>query len=212
MFENRTDAGEQLADRLESEGIEADIVVGIPRGGLPVAAPVAKRLNAPLDIVAAKKMGLPGNPELAIGAAASDGSAWINDAVVDQYGVDDEYLESERERAAETAAEKLETYRVERPEPDFEGERVVVVDDGIATGATARACLRQLREAGAEQVVLAVPVGPRDTLDELEDEADRVVAVERPSYFGAVGRFYRDFGQVTDEEAREYLGGASSAV
>jgi predicted phosphoribosyltransferase len=206
MFQDRTDAGEQLADLLERRGTDADLVLGIPRGALPVARPVADRLDAPLDIVAAKKMGLPGNPEFAIGAAASDGSVWINDEAVARHGVDEEYLEAERERAVETARGKIEKYRGDRPAPDMEGKSVVVVDDGVATGATARACLRQVTNAGAARVVLAVPVGPPSSLSDLESEADEVVAVEEPTSFGAVGAHYRDFGQVTDEEAMEYLG------
>ncbi|MFB6206830.1 MAG: phosphoribosyltransferase [Haloglomus sp.] len=211
MFQDRADAGEQLADRLEERGVEADVVLGIPRGALPVARPVADRLDAALDIIAAKKMGMPGNSEFAVGAAAADGSAWIDDELVERYGIDEEYLEAERERAAETAREKLETYRGDRPEPDLEGKRVVVVDDGVATGATARACLRQIRAADAARVVLAVPVGPPASLSELEPEADKVVAVEEPASFTAVGAFYRDFGQVTDEEARQYLGWTADA-
>jgi putative phosphoribosyl transferase len=206
MFQDRTDAGEQLADLLVERGIEADLVLGIPRGALPVARPVADRLDAPLDIIAAKKMGMPGNEEFAIGAAASDGSAWLNDAVLERHDVDEAYIEAERERAAETAREKLAKYRGDRPAPDIEGKRVVVVDDGVATGATARACLRQVLGENAERVVLAVPVGPPESLSELESEADEVVAVEEPAQFGAVGAFYRDFGQVSDEEARQYLG------
>jgi putative phosphoribosyl transferase len=211
MFQDRTEAGERLADRLAEHGVEADLVLGIPRGALPVAQPVADRLDAPLDIVAAKKMGAPGNPEFAIGAAASDGSAWIDDAVVERHDIDEAYVAAERERAAETAREKIATYRGDRPAPDIEGRRVVVVDDGVATGATARACLRQVRDAGAARVVLAVPVGPPESLAELEAEADAVVAVERPHDFGAVGAHYHDFGQVSDAEARRYLGWTAEA-
>ncbi|MFB6302449.1 MAG: phosphoribosyltransferase [Haloferacaceae archaeon] len=206
MFQDRTDAGERLADLLERRDVDADLVLGIPRGALPVARPVADRLDAPLDIVSAKKMGLPGNPEFAIGAAASDGSVWLNDEVVERHDIDEDYIEAERERAVETAREKIEKYRGDRPEPDMAGKTVVVVDDGVATGATARACLRRVRNADAGRVLLAVPVGPPESLSALESEADQVFAVETPATFGAVGAFYRDFGQVTDEEAMEYLG------
>jgi len=205
MFEDRDDAGEQLADLLAEHDVEADVVLGIPRGGLPVARPVADRLDASLDIVTAKKLGLPGNPEFGIGAAASDGSVWINDEVVRTHDVGEEHIENERERAAETAREKLRTYRGDRSPPDLEGKTVVVVDDGVATGATARACLRQVQNAGVERAILAVPVGPPDALTDLEYDADEVLTVASPPHFGAVGAFYRDFTQVSDREAREYL-------
>ncbi|MEF8857604.1 MAG: phosphoribosyltransferase family protein [Halolamina sp.] len=204
MFDNRTDAGEQLAERLHTEGVHADVVLGIPRGALPVARPVADRLDLPLDIVAAKKMGAPNNPEYAIGAAAPDGSAWLNDEAIQQLDVSDAYLESAREQAAETAREKEETYREGPPEP-IEGRRVLLVDDGVATGATMLASIRRLKSGGAESIIVAVPVGPPSTLDRIRQEADEVIALEEPARFGAVGRFYRNFGQVTDEEAQEYL-------
>lgn len=207
MFANRTEAGRQLAAALVERGVEADLVLGVPRGGLPVAREVADHLDVPLDVVAAKKMGAPGNPELAIGAVASDGSDWLNDDLVTRIGVDDDYLAAERERAAETAREKEETYRKGRPFPDVEGKTVLVVDDGLATGATATACVRRLKHTDAGRVVLAVPVGAPDSIDDLREEADEVVAVEEPAYFGAVGRHYRDFAQVTDEEARACLEG-----
>lgn len=204
MFQNRTTAAELLADELVERGIEADIVLAIPRGGLPLGRVVADRLDAPLDIIVAKKLGAPANPELAIGAAASDGSLYRNEAIIDELDVGEAYVEAEAENAAETAREKEETYRTGEP-PDLVGRRVVIVDDGLATGATAIACIRKAVAAGAEHVVLAVPVGSPESLDEAAREADEVVAVEEPVPFGAVGRHYRDFSQVTDEEAMEYL-------
>lgn len=205
MFENRTEAGAALADEFESRGLDPGLVVGIPRGGLPVARPVADRFDAALDVVAAKKLGLPNNPEYAIGAVASDGSAWIDEAAVERHDVSGDYLAAERARAAETAAEKAETYRAGRDGLALAGRRVAVVDDGVATGATARACLRQVREGDAAWTALGVPVGPPGSLADLETEADAVVAVERPANFSAVGQFYRDFEQVTDAEAMACL-------
>ncbi|WP_416838269.1 phosphoribosyltransferase [Haloferax sp. DFSO52] len=205
MFADRKDAGRRLADLLDEQGEEADLVLAIPRGGLPVGREVADRLMAPLDVVVASKVGAPGNPELALGAVAGDGSAWWNDELLSYLDVDDEYLEREREREAETAREKVLLYRGDGPLPDVEGKRVIVVDDGVATGATARACLRQVVASGAERVVLAVPVAPPNTVRELADECDAVVTVESPEAFGAVGVFYRDFSQVSDEDAAAYL-------
>ena len=205
MFQDRTDAGERLGAELSRRGVEADVVLGIPRGGLPVARPVAEELGADVDVVVASKIGAPGNPELAIGAVSSDGSVWLNDALVHRLGVPETYIDAQREEEAAYARGKAERYRNGEYVPDLEGERVVVVDDGVATGATARACLRQVDEAGAERVVLAVPVGSPDSVAEIESEADDVVALETPTDFGAVGQFYREFGQVSDEKAMGYL-------
>ncbi|MFW6320298.1 MAG: phosphoribosyltransferase [Halohasta sp.] len=205
MFTDRTDGGEQLADRLIEAGVDADLVCAIPRGGLPVGRAVADRLDAPLDVVVASKLGAPSNPELAIGAVAGDGSFWLNDQLVAQIGVDDAYIEREREREAAVAREKVADYRGGDPLPDVEGMCVVLVDDGIATGATAIACLRQLRAADAAEVILGVPVAPPSARADLADEADRIVIVDEPRSFGAVGRYYREFGQVSDAEAIDLL-------
>jgi putative phosphoribosyl transferase len=205
MFTNRTEAGARLADALAEAGVDPDIVLAVPRGGLPVGRAVADRFDVPLDVVIAVKLGAPENPELALGAVAGDGSVWLNDDLVTDLGVGDGYLDRVRRETAETAHEKVETYRDDGPLPDLAGKTVVVVDDGVATGATVRACLRQVRAGDAERVVLAVPVGAPDVLDDLRSEADDVIAVERPAGLGAVGLHYRDFRQVSDGEARSFL-------
>lgn len=204
MFRDRTEAGAQLADALVERGVEADVVLAIPRGALPLGRPVADRLDAPLDVVVAKKLGAPDNPELAIGAVAENGALWLNDDIIERIGVSETYVERQREAEAEGARAKADRYR-EGPPPDLTDERVVVVDDGVATGATMRACLQRVRDERPASVVVAVPVGPRDTLSELERLADEVVALERPAVFRAVGAHYETFGQVTDEEATSYL-------
>jgi predicted phosphoribosyltransferase len=204
-FDDRTDAGERLAAELVDRGIDADLVLAIPRGGLPLGRAVADALDVPLDIVVASKIGAPGNPEYAIGAVASDGNAWLDDETIARLGVADAYVERERERELETAREKASRYRGDRAPPDLTGKTVVVVDDGVATGSTAIAALRLVREGGAERVVLAVPVGPPGTVSELDAVADEVVVLRTPASFGAVGAFYDRFDQVTDEEAMAYL-------
>ena len=204
MFRDRTDAGEQLAEMLGEAGVAADVVLAIPRGGLPLGRAVADRLDAPLDVVVARKMGAPNNEELAMGAVAEDGTRWLNEDVVERLGVDESTVGDAAETAKDGAKEKAAAYR-DGPPPDLGGQRVVVVDDGIATGATMRACLAMVREAGPAELVVAVPVGPPDTLAELVDAADQVVAVEQPAAFRSVGAYYRDFGQVSDEEAQRYL-------
>ncbi|MFB6309116.1 MAG: phosphoribosyltransferase [Haloarculaceae archaeon] len=205
MFRDRADAGQQLADVLEERGIEADLVLAIPRGALPVARPVADRLGAPLDVVVARKIGAPTNPELALGAVADDGTAWLNDDLIERLGVADDYLRQTRAGERANAKEKFDRYRGERGPLDVTGKRVVVVDDGVATGATMRACLLRVRAGDPARVVAAVPVGPPDTLADLRSVADEVIAVETPENFRAVGRHYERFDQVTDEQARTYL-------
>jgi len=205
MFDDRADAGERLAAELEARDLEIDVVLGIPRGALPVARPVADALDAELDVVVARKIGAPQNPELALGAVASDGSVWYNDDLIARVDVSEEYLEETRVEEAANAREKADRYRETEGLPDLEGKRVAVVDDGVATGATATACLRQIQESGAEWVGLAVPVGSPRSVDELERETDEVIALQTPADFRAVGQYYRNFGQVTDEEAITYL-------
>jgi predicted phosphoribosyltransferase len=204
-FTDRTDAGERLAEALRERGVEADVVLAVPRGGLPLGRAVADALGAPLDVVVAKKIGAPGNPEYALGAVASDGSVWRNEEALGYTGADEEYFERARREEAESARRKAGRYRGDRPEPDLAGKRVVVVDDGVATGSTMRACLQSVREAGAERVVVAVPVGPPDTIADLEEMVDEVVCLQTPGGFRGVGQFYDRFDQVTDEEAMEYL-------
>ncbi|WP_159904699.1 phosphoribosyltransferase [Salinirussus salinus] len=205
MFRDRRDAGRQVAELLEGHDIEPDVVLAVPRGGLPVGRAVADALGVPLDVVVARKLPAPGNPELAVGAVAADGTVWLNDGYVADLGVDESYVEQATEREREAAARKLARYRGDRPAPDLAGKVVAVVDDGLATGATVRACVRQVRDAGAARVVVAVPVGPPDTVERLREEADEVVCVETPPHFGAVGQFYESFPQVSDEEAMGYL-------
>lgn len=204
MFTDRTDAGEQLAESLADRGVDPDIVLTIPRGGLPVGRAVADRFGVPLDVVVASKMGAPDNEELAVGAVAEDGSVWRNDDLIREMDVDDDYLDDVREREQAVAEGKAATYR-EGEFPDVAGERVLVVDDGVATGATMRACLQRVRDDGPDYLIAGVPVGPADTLDTLLDIADDVASVETPPAFRAVGAYYEDFPQVTDDEAQTYL-------
>jgi predicted phosphoribosyltransferase len=205
MFRDRTDAGTQLARELTDRGVEADIVLAVPRGGLPLGRVVADELGVPLDIIVAKKIGAPNNPEFAVGAVSSDGHVWLNDEAIDYQGIDRDWVASRREEEEQNASEKAERYRGDRDPPDLTDRRVVVVDDGVATGATATACVRTVAAAGARRVVLAVPVGSPRTVSELGSEADEVVCLQTPSNFYAVGQFYENFRQVSDEEAMALL-------
>lgn len=205
MFTDRTDAGRQLAAVLDDLDIDADIVLAVPRGGLPVGRVVADSLRVPLDIVSARKLGAPSNPELAIGAVAADGTVWLNDSLLSRLKIEEAYLDDQIRSQRRAAVEKIARYRGDRPPVEYTGQTVLIVDDGVATGATTIACIRQLKNAGAGRVILAVPVAPPETVARLETEADEVICVETPPNFGAVGRFYRSFDQVSDEEAKRYL-------
>lgn len=205
VFNDRRDAGRELASALDERGITADIVLAIPRGGLPLGYEVATALDVPLDIIVARKMGAPNNPEYAIGAVGTDGSAWRNEDAIQRLSVSEEYVERTRKTEAENAKSKAARYRKSDTDIALTDKTVLIVDDGVATGATARACLLQARNAGAARVILAVPVGPPDTITDLESMADDVVCLETPRSFRAVGQFYQDFGQVSDEEAMTYL-------
>ncbi|MDT3434034.1 phosphoribosyltransferase family protein [Haloarcula sp. 1CSR25-25] len=206
-FENRRAAGRQLAEALRERDVAVDIVLAIPRGGLPVARPIADALGAPLDIAVAKKIGAPNNPEFAIGAVAADGSAWLNTDVIEQREISREYVASTRAEMAEAARQKARRYRDSESSPSLTGKRVCLVDDGVATGATVRACIEQVRQADPERLVLAVPVGSPRAISELEALVDEVVCLEMPSAFRAVGQYYEQFEQVSDEEAMSYLAG-----
>lgn len=203
-FADRTAAGQRLGEELTAQDIVGDIVLAIPRGGLPLGRAVADTLDLPLDIVVAQKMGAPRNPEYALGAVASDGSVWLNESAIDQLDIDAGYIEEEHVATAVAARQKADQYRSEHGPPELTKKTVIIVDDGIATGATARACIERVQNAGAAHCVLAIPVGSPRTIDELR-ENNAVVCLETPRNFRAVGQFYDRFDQVEDEKAMTYL-------
>jgi predicted phosphoribosyltransferase len=204
IFANRVEAGERLGDALRPLAGSNAIVLAIPRGGVIVAEAAARALGAPLDVVVPRKIGAPGNPELAIGAVAP-GIRVLDRRMVVGLGVSDAYLD--REIAAQEAEieRRQHAYRQGRPQQPVEGRVAIVVDDGVATGSTAVAALRWAREQGAERVVLAVPVAPPQSLERLRAEADDVVVLETPSPFFAVGEWYRDFDQTSDRQVVDAL-------
>jgi predicted phosphoribosyltransferase len=210
-FADRAAAGRALGERLAELLGDFDrrrlLVLGLPRGGVVVAAEVAETLDTPLDAFVVRKLGLPGQPELAMGAIAGGGVLVRNEDVISRARVPDEVVE----RVAASERVELERrereYRGDRPAVDPAGRLVILVDDGLATGATARAALRALRLASPVGVVLAVPVAPRRTVQELAGDADRLVALAQPQPFAAVGHYYRDFSPTTDDEVRALLRG-----
>lgn len=211
MFADRRDAGEQLAASLTHLAGEDVVVLGIPRGGVEVAAIVAGALGAPLDVVIPRKIGAPGNPELGLGAVAGDVEV-LDDRLIRLLGVSDEYLRGEIDTQREEIARRSAAYRGDRPEVPLEGKLAVVVDDGVATGGTAAAAVRWARARGASRVILAVPVAPAEAVWRLSKEADEVRVLAQPEPFYAVGQWYRDFPQVEDQRVIELLSGPSGAA
>ncbi len=216
-FKDRREAGRLLALRLLDWADRRDIdvvVLGIPRGGVIVAAEIAARLHAPLDVFLTHKLGAPGNPELAIGAIAGDGTLLLDERLVRDLGIPRSYIEREREAQLRSMQARAERYRQGRAPLDVQGRCVILCDDGIATGATALAALESLRKRQPARVILAVPVGPAPSIEALARACDEVVALATPEPFYAVGRFYLRFEQVTDEQVISALtpGGSDNST
>lgn len=207
-FHDREDAGQQLAERLATSAWPPPLVVlALPRGGVPVAAVVARRLGAPLDLLLVRKIGSPWNPELAVAAVVDAGAPElvVDAAIARSEGADDAYIRGEMRRQWELIVQRRQRYLSGRAPVDVQGATVIVVDDGIATGTTVRAALAALRRRGAARIVLAVPVAPRDTLARLRAQVDDIVCLAEPSPFLAIGLHYGDFHQVGDDEVLEAL-------
>jgi len=209
-FPNRAEAGRLLAEKLENYAGRSDVVVlGLPRGGVPVAYEVAQRLGAPLDVFVVRKLGVPGFEELAAGAIASGGVRVLNEDVVRALPNADQLIESVTEKETVELERREQTYRDGRPAPELRDRAVILVDDGLATGATMRAAVAALRQRGVAKIVVAAPVGAPDTCRELEQEADETICAIAPEFFQAVGQYYEDFSQTSDEEVRELLSRAA---
>ena len=203
-FPDRRAAGASLASALAGYRVRDPIVLGIPRGGVEVAAEVAQRLGAELDIVVARKLGAPGDPELAIGAVTSDGGRWLNGALVASLGIDATFIDEITRKEMAEARDRERRFRGNRLPPAVAARTVILIDDGLATGATVRAAARALRKRKPARLVIAAPVGAPETCHELLAEADDVVCPFRPSPFGAVSNFYESF-EATSDEAVEAL-------
>lgn len=206
VFQNRVDAGSKLAEQLHKYANREDVIVlGIPRGGVPVAFEVAKALNAPLDVFVSRKLGVPGQEELAFGAVASGGVRVLDREIVEGVGISQPLIEEITEKAKKELERREKLYRGDRPALKLEGQTVILVDDGIATGSSMRAAVEALRQLKPARIVVAVPVAPETTCNRLKLEVDELICVSMPEFFFAIGQFYVDFSQVADGEVTELL-------
>jgi predicted phosphoribosyltransferase len=205
-FQGRRQAGQVLANKLLDYRNASDVLVlGLPRGGVPVAFEVAKALNAPLDVFVVRKLGVPAYPEMAMGAVATGGVRVLNPRVISELRIPDETIERVAAREREEVERRERDYRGDRPPPKIEGSTVILVDDGLATGATMRAAVQSVRMHTPKKVVVAVPAGAGKTCRTLRQEADEVICLIETDHFFAVGQWYRDFNQLTDAEVQQLL-------
>jgi putative phosphoribosyl transferase len=210
-FADRLDAGRKLAEALAAYKDQHPIILALPRGGVPVAAEVAKAFGAPLDLILVRKLGVPDQPELAMGALVGGRAPIIvrNDDVIRHTGVDEAEFARVCAREQAEIERRRQRYLGPRSHPEVNGRVVIVIDDGLATGATMRAALRATRARGPQRLVLAIPVAPTAALAAMREEADEIVCLETHDYFGAIGFYYRDFSQTSDEEVMAALAGSS---
>ncbi len=207
QFRDRQEAGELLAEKLTAYADQPGLLVlALPRGGVPVGAEVAKKLHAPLDVFVVRKLGLPGHPELAMGAIASGGVRVLNGDVVNTLRISDEVINAVTAEEFQELKRREQSYRDDLSPPEVEGKTVIIVDDGIATGSTMMAAISALRQLNVGRVVVATPTVARATCDYLRESADEVVAVIVPETFYGVGQWYEDFSQTSDEEVHRLLG------
>ena len=201
LFKDRQDAGRQLVTLLHAHKQEKEtIVLGLARGGVVTAFEVARELGLPLNVVVVRKVGAPGNPELALGAVTETGEGFFNDNLIRALGVTTQYLHEEIARQKKVAEERLALYRGKLTAPQIKNKTVILVDDGVATGASIRAAIRSIRAQGVKKIIVALPVAAPDAVHEIEKEVDEVACLSIPAFFEAVGMFYSAFEQVSDEE------------
>jgi putative phosphoribosyl transferase len=206
LFVDRTEAGKLLAARLTRYGSRGDmIVLALPRGGVPVAFEIARALSAPLDVFLVRKLGVPGHEELAMGAIATGGVRVLNKDVVGYLAVPQRIIDTVAREEQQELERRERLYRGDRPAPEVRGMTVILVDDGLATGSTMRAAIAALKKLEPGGIVVAVPVAPPSTVEELKNEVNEVVSVFTPEPFDGVGRWYQDFSQTTDQEVRSLL-------
>jgi predicted phosphoribosyltransferase len=199
-FNDRIDAGKRLASALENFRGQNGIVLAIPRGGVVVGYQIADALNLPIDVIIPHKLGAPNNPELAIGAITEDGTTVLDNNTINYLAITNQYIQEESERQKKEIARRLKTYRQNLPAPNIAGLHVILVDDGIATGSTMKAALASVKNKNATTTTIAIPVGPPTTIQELKQQTDRVICLYTPDFFQAIGQFYNNFNQTSDQE------------
>jgi putative phosphoribosyl transferase len=206
MFNDRSEGGAQLAVRLkEYKDRQGVIVLALPRGGVATGYEIARSLQVPLDIVIVRKIGFPGQPELGIGAVSETGTVVLNESIISTYGVSKDYIEREISRQKEEISRRVKLYRKGKRLPSLEGKTVILVDDGVATGATMKVAITTLRKEKLKKLIVALPVAPPGVADEIERMVDKFICIETPFDFMAVGSYYHDFTQVSDEEVIDLL-------
>ncbi len=205
MFTDRADAGRKMSEKMLEHEWHNPLILALPRGGVVVARYIWESLGGELDLYITRKIGAPGQPELAVGAVSADGNMVLDHRLVDRLNIPSDYIDKEAEKERAEIDRRMEVYRGNRPLPAYEGRQIVLVDDGVATGSTMIAAIQGLWENNPETLLAAVPVGPPDTIQRLSEEVDEVFCLEAPSNFGAVGQFYQFFGQVGDEEVIDIL-------
>lgn len=204
-FQNRSQAGRLLSRELKGIRAEDAVVLGIPRGGIVIAEEISLRLNCVLDVVFSRKMGAPGNPELAIGAIGEEGKVCINKELVNSLGVDSAYIEQEKNTQLSLIKLRAMEYRKIIPKVSLKGKIAIVVDDGAATGATIESALLTMAQESPQKLIAALPVGPPDTIERLSEYADEIICLRAPAFFGAISQFYNEFFQVEDVEVIKIL-------
>jgi predicted phosphoribosyltransferase len=205
IFQDRIQAGRILAEKLQKYRGSKAIALGLPRGGVVVAYEIAAKLAIPLDVIITHKVPAPGNPEYAIGAVAENGVAKLNEAEIRALGISAEYLSKEMENQRQEIRRRENLYRQGKGPPDLKGKTVLLIDDGVATGFTMMAAAKAVKVESPAQIIIVVPVGPRETMDELSSMADEIVVLDTPDDFYAVGMYYRQFEQTTDREVEALL-------
>ncbi|MGD0477111.1 MAG: phosphoribosyltransferase family protein [Nitrososphaerales archaeon] len=205
LFHDRVEAGRKLAAALMEFRSKDLVILAIPRGGVVVAAEVAKALGAPLDIVVTRKIEAPGEPEYALGAVTQEGDVIVDRQAAESLGASKEYLDSQVKKKREEVNERMKKFRGDAPYPDLEGKVVVIVDDGIATGSSVGAAVMSVKKRKPKEIVVAVPVAPKDAVETLTSDGNRVICLETPGPFLAIGEFYGVFDQVDDEEVKLIL-------
>lgn len=206
IYQDRVDAGRQLARSLQEFKEDPEVtIIALPRGGVVLGYEIAKILNLPLDIISPRKIGAPFNPEFAIGAITETGEGIFSQDLIAHLHVSEKYIQETIQREKTLARERLDLYRKSRPPRELSGRKIIIVDDGIATGSTMRAAIKTVRAERAKELIVALPVGPPDTVSRLKQEVDRLICLAVPSEFYAVGQFYKNFEQVSDQEVISLL-------